>query len=67
MEAHSVSYALASLKGKIVMVDISKDDLLKQFESKSDSLETGKYFIYECLHFDGGEKYSNTEEYCVKF
>ena len=52
MEAHSVSYALASLKGKIVMVDISKDDLLKQFESKSDSLETGKYFIYECLHFN---------------
>ena len=34
MEAHSVSYALASLKGKIVMVDISKDDLLKQIKMK---------------------------------
>ena len=34
MEVHSVSYALASLKGKIVMVDISKDDLLKQIKMK---------------------------------
>ena len=34
MEAHSVSYALASLKGKTVMVDISKDDLLKQIKMK---------------------------------
>ena len=34
MEAHSVSYALASLKGKIVMVDISKDDLSKQIKMK---------------------------------
>ena len=67
METHSVSYALASLKGKIVMFGISKDDLLKQFENKSDSLETGKYFIYECLHNDSGEKYNNTGEYCVKF
>lgn len=67
MEAHSVSYALASLKGKIVMFGISKYDLLKEFESKSDSLETGKYLIYECLHYDGGEKYNDTNEYCIKF
>ena len=67
MEAHSVSYALANLKGEIVMFDISKNDLLKQFENKSDSLETGKYFIYECLHYNIGEKYNNTGEYCVKF
>ena len=67
MEAHSVSYALSSLKGKIVMFGISKDDLLKQFESKSDLMEIGKYFIYECLHYDGGEKYNNTGEYCIKF
>lgn len=67
MEAHSVSYVLTSLKGKIVMFGISKDDLLKQFENKSDSLETGKYFIYKSLHNDSGEKYNNTGEYCVKF
>ena len=29
MEAHSVSYALASLKGKIVMVDIYQFNFLK--------------------------------------
>ena len=65
MEAYSVSYALLNSKGVVVMFDISKELLLKQFENKGKNLDAGIYYINECLQYRHSNEFVNTNKFVV--
>ena len=65
MEAYSVSYALLNSKGVVVMFDISKELLLKQFENRGKTLDTGIYCINKCLQYKHSNKFVNTNKFVV--
>ena len=64
-EVIAISYALLNSKGVVVMFDISKELLLKQFENKGKNLDTGIYYINECLQYRQSNKFVNTNKFVV--
>ena len=47
------------------MFDISKELLLKQFENKGKNLDTGIYYINECLQYRHSNEFVNTNKFVV--
>lgn len=64
-EVIAISYALLNSKGVVVMFDISKELLLKQFENKGKNLDTGIYYINECLQYRHSNEFVNTNKFVV--
>ena len=64
-EVITIDYALLNSKGVVVMFDLSKELLLKQFEDKGKKLDTGIYYIHECLQYRHSNELVNTNEFVV--
>ena len=64
-EVIAIDYALLNSKGVVVMFDISKELLLKQFENKGKNLDTGIYYINECLQYRHSNEFVNTNKFVV--